>query len=86
MLVLTDVQKITLRDILTTAGLNTRQVEDIFLLLRFKPERVQRIFYYRSQGETQEQIAKREGCTQVSVYWHLNNSLKDIEKYINDRL
>ena len=85
-LAVTEIQKITLRDILTTAGLTPRQVEDVFLLLRFKPERVQMIFYYRSCGETQHETAEKVGCTQNVVYWHLNNSLEDVRKYIDDCL
>ena len=79
---LTNIQKITLRDILTTAGLKQRQVEDVFLLLSFKPESVQLAFYYRSCGETQEQIADRLGIHQTSVLRMMEEQCDDIKLYM----
>lgn len=82
MLVLTEVQKITLRDILTTAGLTNRQVEDIFLLLRFKPERVQLVFYYRACEFSQNKISEKTGIPQQTISDIINNNLNDIKLYL----
>ena len=79
---MTDLQKITLRDILTTAGLTERQVEDVFLLLRFKPERVQMAFYYRACGLTQVEVADRIEVHQTTVLRMIEEQCDDIKKYI----
>lgn len=79
---LTEIQKITLRDILITTGLTERQVEDIFLLLRFKPDRVQLAFYYRACGNTYEEIGGILGVDESTVRSHINTKCKDIKNYI----
>jgi len=79
---LTELQQITLRDVLTTAGLTARQVEDIFLLLSFKRERVQLAFYYRAQGMTQQEVADRVGVTQQAVQLYIKEDLSEIMRYL----
>ena len=80
----TEVQQITLRDILTNTGLTQRQVEDIFLLLRFKPERVQLAFYYRACGNTYEEIGEMLSISHNQVMWDVSESCKDIKKYLEN--
>ena len=79
--VLTEIQKITLKDILTTAGLKQRQVEDIFLLLSFKPERVQLAFYYRACGETYDDVGKLIGQSPRMVFYYISESCSEINDY-----
>jgi DNA-directed RNA polymerase specialized sigma24 family protein len=79
---LTEIQKITLRDILITTGLTERQVEDIFLLLRFKPERVQLAFYYRACGNTYEEIGGFMDEPLKTVHDLVTIGCKDIFKYL----
>ena len=80
--VLTEIQKITLKDILTTSGLKQRQVEDIFLLLNFKPERVQLAFYYRACGETYEWIGEVLNTPRRTVNDWVNINCVDICMYL----
>ena len=82
---LTEIQEITLRDILTTAGLKQSQVEDVFMLLSFKPERVQLAFYYRACGETQEQVGDKLGIHQTTVLRMIDKQCDDIKLYMRDR-
>ena len=79
---LTEVQQITLRDALRTAGLKERKIEDVLLLLRFKPERVQLVFYYRVQGMTQQWIADKLNMSDRQVRRYINKHLSDIKKYL----
>jgi len=83
---LTEPQQITLRDVLTTAGLSTRQIEDIFLLLSFKRERVQLAFYYRAQGMTQQEVADRVGVAQRVIHYYLTGELAEISEYLRHDL
>ena len=78
---LTNIQKITLRDILMTAGLKKRQVEDVFLLLSFKPESVQLAFYYRACGETYEDVGKLIGQSPRMVFYYISESCSEINDY-----
>ena len=80
--VLTDLQKITLKDILTTSGLKQRQVEDIFLLLSFKPERVQLAFYYRACGETYERTAVLIDMSPTQTKRYIHDKCDDIRLYL----
>ena len=80
--VLTEIQKITLKDILTTSGLKLRQVEDIFLLLSFKPERVQLAFYYRACGETYDDCGKRIAVDESTIRYYLKENCGDIYLYL----
>lgn len=79
---LTELQQITLRDVLRTTGLRERQIEDVLLLLRFKPERVQLAFYYRAQGLSQDVISELTGIPQQTISDYLNRECSDIKKYI----
>ena len=79
---LTEIQKITLRDILTTAGLKKRQVEDVFLLLSFKPESVQLAFYYRSCGETYERTAVLIDMSPTQTKRYIHDKCDDIRLYL----
>ena len=79
----TDIQKITLRDILVSAGLTTRQVEDVFLLLRFKPERVQLAFYYRACGNTFDEIGSFLGVTKKQAWKYINENCIDLNNYVD---
>jgi DNA-directed RNA polymerase specialized sigma subunit len=79
---LSDIEQITLRDILVTAGLTHRQIEDVFLLLEYKPVKIQRAFYYRACGETQQEIADRLGVTQQQVCRYVSVNCSDIGKYL----
>jgi DNA-directed RNA polymerase specialized sigma24 family protein len=78
---LSELQQITLRDILITTGLTTRQVEDIFLLLSFKRERVQLAFYYRVQGMTYTEVADRIGEPWTTVYEWVMRDCENIAIY-----
>lgn len=78
----TEVQLITLRDIFTQTGLTQRQADDILLLLRFKPERVQLAFYYRACGDTYEEIGRFLGTSKSVVWRYVNEGCQDIKKYI----
>ena len=71
-----------LEDLLISQGLDIRKAEDICLLLQFKPENVQRAFYLRCQGKTQEEIAYEVGVTQRQVSFYLSNNCVDIKKYL----
>ena len=79
---LNEVQKITLCDTLRTAGLKERQIEDIQLLLRFKPHRVQLAMYYRLQGMTFENIADLIGASKTQTIRYVYESCDDIIQYI----
>jgi len=79
---LTEPQQITLRDVLTTAGLSVRQIEDIFLLLSFKRERVQLAFYYRAQGMTYRKIGSVLGVTEQAAFKMIKNECKNIAVYL----
>ena len=83
--VLTEIQKITLKDILTTSGLKQRQVEDIFLLLSFKPERVQLAFYYRACGNTLDEIGSFIGMTRQGVSKILNERCCDVYDFVSTK-
>ncbi len=78
----TEVQKITLRDILRTSGLSERQIEDIFLLLSFKPERVQLAFYYRACGNTYEEIGCFINMSTTQTKRYVNDNCDDVNRYI----
>ena len=79
---LTELQQTTLCDVLRTAGLKERQIEDVLLLLRFKPQRVQLAFYYRAQGMTFEQVADMIGEARTTVMYMIDERCDDIKKYI----
>jgi len=81
----TEVQKITLRDILRTSGLSERQIEDVFLLLSFKPERVQLAFYYRACGNTNEETASFINIDESTVRYYIKVGCEDINCYIKNR-
>jgi hypothetical protein len=79
---LTEIQQITLRDILVTTGLTTRQVEDIFLLLSFKRKRVQLAFYYRAQGMTHEEVSERVNVAKSTAFDMLISGCEDVSMYL----
>jgi DNA-directed RNA polymerase specialized sigma24 family protein len=78
----TEIQQITLRDVLRQQGLSERSIEDVELLLRFKPDRVQMVFYYAAQGWTQQDIASVIGVDRTTVHYYLNNSMSEIKLYL----
>jgi len=79
---LTEIQKITLRDILREYGLPERKIEDVFLLLRFKPEEVQLSFYYVSMGYTQEETAVMLDIPQQKVSRIISKKCGEIKEYL----
>lgn len=79
-----EVQMITLRDVLRQQGLSERRIEDVFLLLRYKPDRVQMVFYYAAQGWTQTDIALTIGTSQQAVSHYINNSLTEVRLYLKE--
>ena len=79
---LTELQQITLCDTLRTAGLKERQIEDIQLLLRFKPQRVQLAFYYTSTGLSLQDTADILGCAKSTVWHSVNVGCFDIKNYL----
>lgn len=81
---MTEIQMMTLRDVLRQEGLSERSIEDVFLLLRYKPERVQQVFYYAAQGWTQTDTAAAMNVSQRTVWYHLNNGLVDIKLYLKE--
>ena len=82
---MTEIQQITLRDVLRQEGLSERSIEDIFLLLRFKTERAQMIFYYAAQGWTQSDIGYVVGMSQAGVKYYIDNSLTDLRLYLMEK-
>ena len=81
-LYLTDTEYLTLRDVLRTAGLRDRQIEDVVLLLSFKRERVQRVFYLRAIGWTQQEVADKIGISQQHVSKIISNGCAEIYTYL----
>ena len=79
---MTELQKITLRDVLRQQGLSERQIEDIFLLLYFKPENVKLAFYYVTIGYTQKEAGEVIGITQPAVKKYIDKRCKDIKEYL----
>lgn len=78
---MTEIQQITLRDVLRQKGLSEDSIHDVFLLLRFKPDRVQLVFYYAVQGWTQRDIAAVIGTSKTAVNHYINSSLTDLRLY-----
>ena len=81
-LYLTDTEYLTLRDVLRTAGLRDRQIEDVVLLLSFKRERVQRVFYLRAIGNTIEQVGEHVGVSHQRVSKILRKGCAEIYTYL----
>lgn len=79
---MTEVQKITLRDVLRQQGLSERRIEDIFLLLRFKPIKVQMAFYYVTSGMTQQEAASIVGVSQMQISKYVRDGCSDIRDYL----
>ena len=77
-----EIQKITLADVFRQQGLSERQIEDIFLLLYFKPENVKLAFYYVTIGYTQKEAGEVIGIKQSSVKYHLDKNCSDIKNYL----
>ena len=82
-LYLTDTEYLTLRDVLRTAGLRDRQIEDVVLLLSFKRERVQRVFYLRAIGWTLQEIGDCVGVSKQHIGKVLSNGLSEIRLYLS---
>lgn len=82
MLKYNELQKITLTDILNTAGLPPRRVEDVFLLLAEKPERVQLAFYYRACGCTYRETGKKIGVSLQRSQQYIKHNCNNIYKYL----
>jgi len=79
---LTEIQQITLRDILVKGGLESYQVIDIFHMLSTKRERVQLAFYYRVQGMTYQETGDLLGVSHVAVQKMVKSGLSDIHEYL----
>jgi hypothetical protein len=79
-----DEQRDTLRRILSEQGLSDGRIHDVMLLLRYKPDRVQLVFYYAVQGWIQEDIALTIGMSRGSVQHYINNSLADVRLYLRE--
>ena len=75
-----------LEDLLISQGLDIRKAEDICLLLQFKPENVQRAFYLRCQGKTQEEIGFELGVPQTTVSYYLIEKCKDIKSVLTGNI
>ena len=69
---------------LENIGLRQRQIEDILLLLRFKPERVQLAFYYRAMGKTYQEIGGFLGVSESWARRIFDFNCSDIKKYLNE--
>lgn len=78
----TELQKITLRDVLRQKGLSERRIEDIFLLLRFKPKKVQMAFYYVTQGMTHQQAAYMTGVKRQQITKWMQTQCSDVKDYL----
>jgi len=79
-----DFQLMTLRDVLRQKGLGEWAIRDVLLLLHYKPERAQLVFYYLAQGFTQTETAEKIGITQRSVHYHRSKTLADIDAYLRN--
>jgi DNA-directed RNA polymerase specialized sigma24 family protein len=75
-------QWITLRDVFRQEGLTERQIEDVFLLLSFKPERVQLAFYYVGIGFSYDQAGEKLGVSHTTVIRRIRNQCDDISSYL----
>ena len=79
---MTEYQRITLRDVLRQAGLSERRIDDVFLLLRYKPRRTQMAFYYVAQGMTQANAAVMVGVSQQSISRCIHLGCSDLRDYL----
>lgn len=79
---LSDIQKITLRDVFRDHGLTERQIEDIFLLLYFKPENVQQAFYYTSIGFSYLKTSEKIHVSTKQAWKYVNENCEDIKTYL----
>lgn len=77
-------QRDTLKKVLFKQGLSPNSIHDVLLLLRYKPDRVQLVFYYAVQGWTQADIAAVIGTSQPGVQYYINNSLTDVRLYLQE--
>ena len=82
---MTDKEWRELEDILIDTGLDVRKAEDICLLLRYKPDNVQRAFYLRCKGWTLEEIGKVINVSKQQVFKYMDENCEDIKKYLNNR-
>ena len=78
---LNETQLITLRDVLRTAGLKERHIEDVMLLLWTKPHRIQLAFCFRAIGMPYASIAWKMDKPIMTVHGWVANSCADIKKY-----
>lgn len=79
---LTDAEVITLRDVFRQAGLSERKIQDVMLLLSFKPPQVQVAFYHISTGKTQSRVAQLIGAPRQTVGYYINVNCNDIKGYL----
>ena len=68
--------------LLRDKGLKIRQAEDVYLLLKYKPERVQRAFVMRCEGHKQWYIAQEIGIAQQTVSKYIIEQCSDIYDYL----
>lgn len=81
---LTDIQKMTLRDVFRQTGIAEYRIENIFLLLKYKPKKVQLCFYYASIGYQQDRIAREIESNSRQVRRYIKRDCKDIREYLLD--
>ena len=79
---MTEIQRITLRDVFRQHGMPESRIHDVMLLLRFKPERVQLAFYYTAIGWTQEQAAREVGVSQRHIGRLVSEGCEDVKIYL----
>lgn len=79
---LTDIQKMALRDVFRQTGLAESRIEDIFLLLRFKPDKVQQAFYCIGIGHTFEETGEIVGVSTMQAWNYVKKNCTDIKQYL----
>lgn len=79
---LTDIQKMTLRDVFRQTRLPENRIHDIFLLLSFKPDPVQQAFYLIATGHTFEEAGELIGVSKMQAWRYVNEACSDIKTYL----
>ena len=79
---MTEYQRITLRDVLRDKGLSDRRIDDVMLLLRYKPHCTQMAFYYVAQGMTQSNAAVMVGVSQQNISRCIHVGCADLLDYL----
>ncbi len=79
---LSETELMALRDVFRQAGISERAIQDIMLLLSFKPPQIQLAFYYVTTGKTQQQAATEIGVSQQQVGSYIHHNCDDIKRYL----